>query len=589
MNPKVHLERGGMGRTVAIITFATAVTLLVGCSGNGSETEPAPEPTETAKGSPLARQDLPASVLESLRSSLSAYEEARDLLANDQLEGLEAAAPRVATAVREAEAGAGDLSPRLRSILAEAARVADSLGEAEDLEAARQAFGELSRLFLVVANVDPGLLDDWHVFECPMTKTFPKWIQPDSEVENPFMGQAMPGCGTPTDSEVTPPTSLPEVEAHVEHAHQGEVAYYTCSMHPSVKSDEPGTCPICSMDLVPVSREEIDTGVIFVDARRRQTIGVRTAPVKRQLVSVHIRAVGKILYDETRLAEVTVKYRGWIGELYADATGQPVREGEPLFTLYSPELYAAQEELLTALASQRAARATSLPDRADYLVDAARKKLRLWDIRVEQIERIAESGEPLEYIPILSPVTGYVIEKTVVAGASVEPGEMLYRIAGLDKIWIEAELYESEIPLVDVGQEAEVTLPYLPGRSFRGRVSFIYPYLESDSRTGRVRIELPNPGLELKPDMYANVDLGTDRVERLVVPDEAVLYAGPRRLVFLDLGEGRLKPQEIEVGVKFGDFYEVLSGLEEGDVVVTSGNFLVAAESRIKAATKQWQ
>jgi Cu(I)/Ag(I) efflux system membrane fusion protein len=395
-------------------------------------------------------------------------------------------------------------------------------------------------------------------------------------------------------SETGPPpeateTALPEVEVHAGHAHEGEAAYYTCSMHPSVKSDEPGTCPICSMDLVPVTREEIDTGVIFISAERRQTIGVRTTPVKRQPVSVHIRAVGKILYDETRLAEVTVKYRGWIGELYADATGKRVRKGQSLFTVYSPELYAAQEELLTALASQRAARATSAPDRADYLVDAARKKLRLWDIDDGQIDRIAESGEPLQYIPILSPVTGYVIEKRVVEGASVEPGEMLYRIAGLDKIWVEAELYESELPLVDVGQEAEVTLSYLPGRSFRGRVSFVYPYLEGESRTGRVRIELPNPGLELKPDMYANVDFGEERGERLVVPEEAVLYVGPRRLVFLDLGEGRLKPQEIEVGVKSGDFYEVLSGLEEGDVVVTSGNFLVAAESRIKSATEQWQ
>ena len=384
-------------------------------------------------------------------------------------------------------------------------------------------------------------------------------------------------------------TALPVVEGHAEHSQEGDVAYYTCSMHPSVKSDEPGTCPICSMDLVPVTREEIDTGVIFVNAQRRQTIGVRTAPVKRQPVSVHIRAVGKIVYDETRLAEVTVKYRGWIGKLYADATGERVSKGEPLFTLYSPELYAAQEELLTALASQSAARATSVPDRADYLVDAARKKLRLWDIQDEQIERIAESGEPLQYIPILSPVTGYVIEKGVVEGASVDPGETLYRIAGLDKIWIEAELYESEISLVDVGQEAEITLPYLPGRRFRGRVSFVYPYLESESRTGRVRIELPNPGLELKPDMYANVDLKEERGEKLVVPEEAVLYAGPRRLVFLDLGEGRLKPQEVEVGVKSGDFYEVLSGLTEGDVVVTSGNFLVAAESRIKSATEQWQ
>lgn len=265
-----------------------------------------------------------------------------------------------------------------------------------------------------------------------------------------------------------------------------------------------------------------------------------------------------------------------------------VNKGEPLFTLYSPELYAAQEELATALASQEAARQTSIPDRADYLVEAARTRLRLWDLQDWQIDEIAKTGKPLEYIPIVSPVTGYVIEKNVVEGATVEPGKTLYRIAGLDKIWIEAEVYESELPLIDVGQKAEVTLTYLPGKKFTGRVSFIYPYLEGKTRTGRIRVELPNPGLELKPDMYANVDLGKERGERLVVPEEAVIYAGPRRLVFLDLGEGRLRPQEIEVGIKTGDYYEVLSGLEEGDVVVTSGNFLIAAESRLKSAATQW-
>ncbi|MFQ5792267.1 MAG: efflux RND transporter periplasmic adaptor subunit [Acidobacteriota bacterium] len=590
MSLNVQRKGSGMRRTPRLLALAASfVALLAGCSRSGGETDSAPETTQSQNAWALARQGLPAPVLEPLRRSLSAFEEVRELLARDRLEGIDVTASRLASTLGQAESEASGLPPRTQSILEEGAKVADSLSVAKDLKGAREAFGELSRLFLVMANVDPRLLEGWHVFECPMTKTFPKWMQPSSELENPFMGQAMPRCGTPSDLTVTPPSSLSEVEAHIEHAHEGEVAYYTCSMHPSVKSDAPGTCPICSMDLVPVTRQEVETGVIFVDAQRRQTIGVRTAPVKRQPVSVHICAVGKSLYDETRLAEVSVKYKGWIGKLYANATGEPVRKGKPLFTLYSPELYAAQEEFLTALASQRAARATSVPHRADYLVEAARKKLRLWDIQDWQIDRIAESGEPLEYIPIVSPVSGYVIEKNVVEGASVESGRTLYRIAGLDKIWIEAEVYESEIPLIEVGQEAEVTLPYLPGRKFRGRVSFVYPYLEAESRTGRVRIALPNPGLDLRPDMYANVGLSQERGERLVVPEEAVLYVGPRRLVFLDLGEGRLRPQEIEVGVKSGDFYEVLSGLEEGDVVVTSGNFLIAAESRIKSAAKQWQ
>ena len=374
----------------------------------------------------------------------------------------------------------------------------------------------------------------------------------------------------------------------MEHAHDGEISHYTCSMHPSVKSQEPGTCPICSMDLVPVTREEVETGVIFMDAQRRQAIGVRTEAVARREVSVRLRAAGKITYDETRLAEVTVKYRGFIGKLHADATGVRVRKGKPLFTLYSPELYAAQDELFTALESQRRARETSAPNRADYLVEAARKRLRLWDVQEWQIDAILTRGEPEQYLPIVSPVDGYVIEKNVFEGATVEPGEVLYRVAGLERIWVVAAVYESELPSISEGQEAEVTLPYLPGTKFQGQVSFIYPYLEDRTRTGRIRIELPNPGLELKPDMYANVELVSNLGERLVVPEEAVLYAGPRHLVFLDLGEGRLRPQEIEIGVKSGDDYVVLSGLEAGDVVVTSGNFLVAAESRLKSATKQW-
>jgi Cu(I)/Ag(I) efflux system membrane fusion protein len=401
----------------------------------------------------------------------------------------------------------------------------------------------------------------------------------------------MPECGTPAGWDVSGPRGEEEIDAHARAAHGadgGEISHYTCSMHPSVRRTEPGTCPICSMDLVPVTREEVDTGVIIVDAQRRQLIGVRTAVIRRGPIGVTIRAVGKVTYDETRLSDVSVKYRGWIGTLHADSPGQLVRKGKPLFTLYSPELHAAQEELLAVLASQRQARGTSAPERADYLVEAARQRLRLWDLEDAEIDRIAERGQAVKYLPIASPVTGYVVEKNVVAGAVVEPGMKLYRIAGLDRVWVEAEVYESELPLVSVGQQAEVGLSYLPGERFTGRVAFVYPYLEGSSRTGRVRIELANPGLELKPEMYADVTLRADRGEGLVVPVEAVLYAGPRRLVFVDLGEGRLRPQEIEVGVRSGDSYEVLSGLEEGETVVTSGNFLVAAESRLKSATGQW-
>jgi Cu(I)/Ag(I) efflux system membrane fusion protein len=383
--------------------------------------------------------------------------------------------------------------------------------------------------------------------------------------------------------------SAAEVETDVEHAHGGdEIAHYTCSMHPSVQRQEPGTCPICSMDLVPVTRHEQETGVIQVDAARRQLIGVRTAVAERQPVKVRIRAVGTVAYDETRLADVTLKYRGWIGELLVDRSGQKVKKGQTLFTLYSPELYTAQEEFLAALDSQQMAQQTAAPDRADYLVEAARKRLHLWDIRDWQIDQIAAAGKPLEQVPIVSPVSGHVVEKNVVQGAAVEPGERLYRIAGLETVSIEAEVYENELALIEGRQPAEVRLPHLQAEAYRGRVSFIYPYLETSTRTARVRIELDNKDERLKADMYADVELEIDRGERLVVPVEAVLYAGPRRLVFIDLGEGRLRPQEIKLGAKSGDFYEVSSGLNEGEKVVTSGNFLIAAESRLKSAGKQW-
>ncbi len=367
-----------------------------------------------------------------------------------------------------------------------------------------------------------------------------------------------------------------------------DVAYYTCSMHTSVRSAEPGKCPICSMDLVPVHRHDVETNTFVVDEKRRQEIGVRTAPVGRERFSAAIRAPGRVAYDESLESEVTVKIQGFITTLRVDQTGQRVSKGQVLFDLYSPDLHATQQELLVALDSQRRARDTGAADRADYLVLAAKERLRLWDLDRDQIDEIARSGVLLESLPIRSPAAGYVIDKQVVAGSAVMPGQTLYRLAGIDRVWVEADVYEAELPLVKVGQPATVTLSYLPGKSFAGRVSFIYPYLTPETRTGKVRVTLANPGETLKPEMYANVELAADLGERLAVPVEAVLFAGDRRLVFVDLGKGRLAPREIVLGVRSGERYEVLSGLEPGEVVVTSGNFLVAAESRLKSVLEKW-
>ncbi|HEX6903377.1 MAG TPA: efflux RND transporter periplasmic adaptor subunit [Thermoanaerobaculia bacterium] len=367
-----------------------------------------------------------------------------------------------------------------------------------------------------------------------------------------------------------------------------EVAHYTCSMHPSVRSAKPGSCPICAMALSPVFRRELASGEIVLDAGRRQQIGVTTATAELRTLVVPVRAVGKVTYDETRLTDVTLKVGGWIHELHVDRLGQPVSKGEPLLTLYSPELFEAQQEYLEALQKQRMARMVGSSESTEFLAAARRLRLRLSDLAPEQIKDMEARRAPVEQVEILSPASGYVIEKDVVTGAAVQPGTRLLRIAGLDQVWVEAEVYESELALLAVGAPATITLPYLPGRSFTGRVAFIYPWLDGATRTGRVRIELRNPGLALKPEMYAEVLFRRTFGKRLAVPEEAILYAGDRRYVFLDLGGGRLRPQAVTPGVWAGEWVEILAGLKPGDAVVTSGNFLIAAEARLKLALDQW-
>jgi len=368
---------------------------------------------------------------------------------------------------------------------------------------------------------------------------------------------------------------------------EDETAYWTCSMHPSIKAHESGTCPICSMDLVPVSTTEVESGVVFVDARRRQLIGVRTATVEERNLKKTIRGHGVVDYDETRLTDVTLKYPGWVGSLFADYTGKFVRSGEPLFTVYSPDLLSAQQEYLDA-------RATASPDGENTLLAAAEQRLTLWGLTEAQREALARRGAPLTYVPVLSPATGTVIHKHVVQGAAVKSGQTLFRIAALSRLWVEAELYEDELSIVNVGQQVDVSVPYLPVRRFKGEVSYIYPYLDPETRRGRVRIEVANEDGLLKPDMYANVYFNVPLGKRLAVPDEAVLYGGENNVVFLDLGEGRLRPQRVELGLRASvpglgtDFIEVLDGLRPGDTVVASGNFLIASESKMKSGIEKW-
>jgi Cu(I)/Ag(I) efflux system membrane fusion protein len=324
-------------------------------------------------------------------------------------------------------------------------------------------------------------------------------------------------------------------------------------------------------------------GTIVMDAARRQLIGVKTAPVARKNVAVEIRAIGRVTYDETRLTDISLKYKGWLGNVFADYTGIRVTQGKPLFTIYSPELLSAQEEFLESLR-----RAGAPNERHRTLLDTTRRRLRLWNLTKSQIARLAETRQPEEYVPILSPVTGTVIEKHVVAGSAVEPGMRLYRVADLSHVWVEASIYEADVPLVQIGQTAKQTLAYLPGKTFSGEISYVYPYLDALTRTGTIRLDVPNPNGTLKPDMYVNVALQIPFGQQLVVPEEAVIMAGKTNLVFLDRGNGRLQPQRLTLGRKVADGFVVLDGLQAGDTVVTSGNFLIASESKLKAGVAKW-
>jgi Cu(I)/Ag(I) efflux system membrane fusion protein len=412
----------------------------------------------------------------------------------------------------------------------------------------------------------------------------PRWIQPSEELANPYMGAEMLTCGSEKDWTAAP---LPAAAEH--EGDPDEISHYTCPMHPWVREDNPrAKCPVCGMDLAPVTKEEVRSGIVRIDRERRQAFGVTTEKVERRRLIVPVRASGRVAYDERGLFDVTLKYKGWIERLHVEETGERVKKGQPLFSVYSPEMFAAQHELILAAQAKKSAATEMQRSRAEALLMGSRKRMRLWDLGPGQIDRMIARGEPLRQVPVPSPASGYVIEKDVVEGAAVEPGQRLFRIADLARIWVEAEIYERDIALVEKGQAAKVTLAHLPGRTLLGSVSFIHPTIDPRTRTARVRIELENRKLELKPDMFAAVDIAVDMGERLVIPEPAILYSGPRRIVFVDVGEDRLRPTIVETGAKSDGLVEVLSGLEAGDEVVVSGNFLVAAESRLKSATGIW-
>jgi len=363
--------------------------------------------------------------------------------------------------------------------------------------------------------------------------------------------------------------------------------FYTCGMHPQVIQDHPGNCPICGMALTPMreqaggdrsNRTDPSDRLIAIDPVTIQNMGLRTGVATRGPLRRTIRTVATVAYDETSLADVSTKFRGWIEKLHVSATGQQVHRGEPLFEIYSPELYSAQAEYLLAFDSAFGA----MPG----MKASATTKLKYFDIPDDQVAELQRTRQVRKTLRIVAPRDGIVVAKDVVEGQMVEAGMRIYRIADLGLVWVQAQVFEQDVPFVRVGQEARVTLSYLPDRTFRGRVTFIYPTVDEKTRTAQVRMEFHNPGYFLKPGMFATVELTTElAAQALLVPDTAVLRSGERNTVFVALDGGKFEPRTVTLGPRGdGNRYQILSGLTEGERIVTSGQFLLDSESQLRDA-----
>jgi Cu(I)/Ag(I) efflux system membrane fusion protein len=371
---------------------------------------------------------------------------------------------------------------------------------------------------------------------------------------------------------------------------------YTCPMHPSVVSDRPGTCPICAMSLVrqESAAPESDAtaaknlpGGISLSPAERVLANVATAKVAFHEFSTETVAAAKVSWDERRLTRVSSRIAGRVERLHVDFTGAHVVAGQPLLDIYSPDLVVAQKEYLLALEGAERMKESSLPDSQSMmegLREAARSRLKLWGVTDAQVAELARTRQPKIILTVFSPVTGVVTERLVTAGQYVNEGAALFSVAPLSSIWVEAELYESEIGRAPLETPAVVTSEAYPGREFRGRVSFVDPVVNPETRTVKVRIDLPNPGDLLKPEMFVRVALKGQKARALAIPEGAVVITGERALAWIETAPGTFEPRNISVGRRGDGFCEALSGLSESESVAASGGFLIDSESQLKAA-----
>jgi Cu(I)/Ag(I) efflux system membrane fusion protein/cobalt-zinc-cadmium efflux system membrane fusion protein len=402
---------------------------------------------------------------------------------------------------------------------------------------------------------------------------------------HPYVIHQKPGTCPICGMELTPVSAegASAAAATPQAAGKRKIKYWVAPMDPTYISDRPGKSPM-GMDLVPVYEDEepgeTTAGGVSISPIVVQNMGVRIEPARRQTVFRHVRSIGQVEVGEDQISVVNLRFSGWVEQIYVDKTGDPVEKGQPLIEIYSPDLVATQEEFLLALRRQGP---------GNELARSARRKFRLWDIASSDVESIAKARKVRRTLPVRSPRKGFVLHKNVVEGARVAAGQDLYRIGNLSRIWVKAEIYEFDAPWVEAGQPAQMELSHQQGKVFEGRVAYVYPTLNEVSRTLTVRLEFENPGIQLKPGMFATVYIQYRRVDDvLAVSTEAILDSGKRKIVFVEVSEGRFEPREVVTGLT-GDHHmtEIVSGIDEGDQIVVSGQFLLDSESQLQEGIRK--